>query len=747
MSRKILVYGDVNLNYRDGSGAWLIALANCLLLTNSEVHVLLKADVTDPAKLSGLETLPAGHLHSPQLRPDSGRTEMTQDDAVTRISELDKQLHFDIVITRGSIVAGRMALSGEFTGRMWPYWTEGPSFSFNRTPAQEDLLDRIAQESRRIFVQTEEARSIVESLNAGMSQKVLVMNPIVPDEAFRDKAGSVDSTVLSMAYAGKFARLWNTLQMTELPGRLATAGFAAKLHMIGDKFQNTGGDHDWLAEMKGKAELVDERIVWHGGLPRSQVLDIVYQADIGMCWRDGQLDSSPEISTKMLECAALGTPPILNRTAMHERLLGADYPLFIDNGDPLSVLKQAAEDPTIIERARRVSSDAVRDYSASATAARFTAYFERSEGGPEQGRSMLGRKHRVVVAGHDFKFAADLIETLKQRKDLEVRIDKWRRLSDHDQEASLAAAEWADTVICEWAGPNSVFYSQHLSEDKRLLVRFHGFEVRGQWLDDLEMERVDALVFVSDFYRREVIEKLGWSEDKTTVIPNTIDIADLDRPKVADARFNIGMAGYVPFLKRPDRAVALLRKLVHADERFHLYIRGRAPWHYQWEWEKASGRDAYEAFFASIARDPLLRDRVTFEPFFPDMGNWFRKIGWMVSPSTRETFHLAPIEGMASGAPALVWNRDGADEIFGEDIVHANLDDIAEYVINNSTAEKWAELSLDAKVRAQRYDLVHSRQRWSELLNLPVGEAPPLYGTSILEDGGSSVACLEAKRR
>lgn len=65
-----------------------------------------------------------------------------------------------------------------------------------------------------------------------------------------------------------------------------------------------------------------------------------------MCWRDAALDASPEISTKMLECSALGTPPLLNRTTMHEQLLGADYPLFIDEGDVLATLRPSPAIPS-----------------------------------------------------------------------------------------------------------------------------------------------------------------------------------------------------------------------------------------------------------------------------------------------------------------------------------------------------------------------------------------------------------------
>lgn len=580
-----------------------------------------------------------------------------------------------------------------------------------------------------------------------MTGKTLIMNPIIPDAAYRSKDSEPEpGAPLEMVYAGKFARPWNTLEITQLPSRLAAEGIETALSMVGDKFQGTGPDAAWLEEMKTAAATDDPRVTWHGGLPRARVLDIVHDADVGMCWRGSELDASPEISTKMLECSALGTPPLLNRTTMHEQLLGRDYPLFIDDGDVLATVRRIADAPQLIARARSRAQVAVRPYSTEATVERFRDYFARAEADPATAGALRvrERRQRVVVAGHDFKFASDLIETLQQRDDIELRIDKWHRLASHDKEASMAAAQWADTVICEWSGPNAVFYAKNLPTSTRLIVRFHGFEVRGKWIKDLDPHRVDAFVFISDFYRRQILHTLGWPEHRSTVIHNTIDAADLDRPKLPGAQFHLGLAGYVPFLKRPDRAVDLLRLLLRADDRYHLHIRGRVPWQYQWEWRKPAGQDAYRAFFQVIADDPQLRRHVIFEPFSPDMGNWFRRIGWMTSPSARETFHLAPVEGMASGAPALVWDRDGATEIFGPEFVRSTTEELAEIVLEHIDEPDWADLSSRATERASRYDFIKARDRWLELLSLPRGAQPPLYGESLLAEGAAPQNRAEA---
>ena len=46
---------------------------------------------------------------------------------------------------------------------------------------------------------------------------------------------------IRMVYTGKFAPLWNTLEMTQLPARLGALGVAAELHMVGDKVHEVAG--------------------------------------------------------------------------------------------------------------------------------------------------------------------------------------------------------------------------------------------------------------------------------------------------------------------------------------------------------------------------------------------------------------------------------------------------------------------------------------------------------------------------
>jgi glycosyltransferase involved in cell wall biosynthesis len=179
---------------------------------------------------------------------------------------------------------------------------------------------------------------------------------------------------------------------------------------------------------------------------------------------------------------------------------------------------------------------------------------------------------------------------------------------------------------------------------------------------------VDRFVTVSEHYRDLLIEHLAVPAERVSVIPNAVSLADLDRPGLPGRHHRLGLVGMVPLRKRLDRAVDLLRELHRTDPRYTLHLRGRMPWEYPHEWRKPVQREAYMDLFARLGGDPV-RHAVAFEPFGADMAGWLRKIGWVLSPSTVESFHLAPAEGMASGALPVLWERPGARDIFGDEFV------------------------------------------------------------------------------
>lgn len=328
-----------------------------------------------------------------------------------------------------------------------------------------------------------------------------------------------------------------------------------------------------------------------------------------------------------------------------------------------------------------------------------------------------GQPRKILVSGHDFRFIGDAVAHLSRLPGVEVRVHEWKLSEAEPTDEQRQDAEWADVVLAEWAGRNAVWFSQNLGEHQRLVVHLHGFEADAVWIDQLHFERVEKLVVVSDFYRQKLIAEKGWSEDKLTVIPNTLETAVFERDKRKDARFHLAMIGFTPLLKRADLAIEVLRRLLEKDDRYVLHLRGEAPWKHDWVWNRRVREvDAFAELYAQIGQDSRLRDHVVFERYDSNVEAWLSGIGWVLSLSDRETFHLAAAEGMASGAVPVFLPRDGVTEIFSDRWVFEDPQAIADFIYLTVNDDKWQSESIAAQAYATRFDVVQARILWQEVL-------------------------------
>ncbi|GAA5226897.1 glycosyltransferase [Paeniglutamicibacter antarcticus] len=297
-----------------------------------------------------------------------------------------------------------------------------------------------------------------------------------------------------------------------------------------------------------------------------------------------------------------------------------------------------------------------------------------------------GEPRNVLIAGHDLKFAGAIIEGLKSAGH-NVTVDQWTGHSQHDEAKSRELLVDADVIFCEWSLGNLAWYSKNKLPDQRLVSRFHFQEIITKYPAEVDYANVDELIFVGEYLRRTAITKFGIPENLTKVVFNTVDVTGLDRPKTADARFNLGLVGMVPEHKRLDVALDLVAKLRSTDSRYHLYIKGNRPEEYSWMAARPQEMKFYEEQYTRIETDPLLRDGVTFDGHGSDMQDWYQKIGVSLSVSDFESFHYTIADGAASGAVPMSLAWAGADQIYPAHWLANSVADMAERIIASTASE------------------------------------------------------------
>ncbi|MBT1090642.1 glycosyltransferase [Streptomyces sp. Tu102] len=724
MSRTLraLVYGDVDLNLIDGSAVWAQSTVQALSRAGCDSRLVLKAPVRTGRLTDPLAELPRVGLVSPheeRLLPGLADRPMSPVQASQVLARLDEDEPCDLLVLRGRRLVTRIVADGLFDGRIWAYLTDIPQSAAEMTEAARSDLVRTAEASHRLLCQTEELRCFLETWVPEACGKCVLSPPAVPEPGFPLPDRDTPHDPLRLVYTGKFAPRWNTLPMTRLPQLLAERGAAAELHTVGDKIHDDPGHPDFQADM-ARALSGTPGVRHHGGQSREEAMRIAADCDVGLGWRDPVLDSSLELSTKVLEFGALGLPVVLNRTPAHEALLGTDYPLFVPGraglDDAADTVARVAREP----ESRRLAADrcraAARQYTLDGAAARWRAHLDRAFPAEPGGVSGRRRPLRVGVAGHDLKFLTRLLDHFRSTPGLEVRVDAWPALARHDPDTSRELADWADVVVVEWCGPAAVWYSRHKRRGSRLIVRLHRFELDAGWPRQVDIDAVDRVVCVSPYYARRTREHTGWPASKVVVVPNWVDTDQLDRPKAPGAHHRLGMIGIAPSRKRLDLGLDVLEALRAHDRRWHLSVKSKPPWEYWWIWNKPEEREHYEGVLRRMQTSPLLEGAVVFDTFGPDVAGWLRRVGHVLSTSDDESFHLAPAEGMASGAVPSLLPWPGADEIYDRRWIHETPEAMAE-AIAVLEEDDWQAAGELARVQVREgFSLDRVAETWTELL-------------------------------
>ncbi|MFJ4577969.1 glycosyltransferase [Streptomyces echinatus] len=727
MSRVIraLVYGDVDLNLIDGSAVWAQSTVQALSLAGCETRLVLKAPVltgrlTDP--LAGLPGVTLVRPAEERLVPGQGDRPLSPVQASRLLARLDRDEPCDLLVLRGRRLVGRVVADGRFDGRIWAYLTDIPQSAAAMTEQARAELGRIAAASRRLLCQTEELRCFLEAWVPEACGRSVLCPPSVPEPDFPVPDHDRPHDPLRLVYTGKFAPLWNTLPMTRLPSLLAERGVAAELHTVGDKIHDDPahpGFHDAMFRALNGGTL---GVHHHGGQPREEAMRIAADCDLGLGWRAPGLDASLELSTKVLEFGALGLPVVLNRTPAHEALLGADYPLYVpgraEPEDAAEAVAHAARAPEARRLAAARCRDAARRYTLRAAADRWRGHLDRVFPPAPAGVVHRARPLRVGVAGHDLKFLTRLLDHFRAVPGLDVRVDAWPALARHDPGASRELADWADVVVVEWCGPAAVWYSRHKRRGSRLVIRLHRFELDAEWPGQVDIDAVDRVICVSPYYARRTLEHTGWPRHKVVVVPNWVDADQLDRPKAPGARHRLGMIGIAPSRKRLDLGLDVLEALRARDRRWHLSVKSKPPWEYWWIWNKPEERAHYETILRRVQTSPLLQGAVVFDDFGADVASWLRRIGHVLSTSDDESFHLAPAEGMASGAVPALLPWPGADEIYDRRWIHDGPPAMAEAIAGLGESEgTWRSAADTARAQVREsYALDRVAAAWTDLL-------------------------------
>lgn len=670
---KILVYGDIDINYIDGSAIWVSSILSVLSIEEHiEIDYVIKAPIKNKENFSAIEKLEKVNVIDPFAAFGIESRRLSINEAVDVLQKLNSEKNYDGIVLRGLDLCLEAASRNDLKNKILSYVTNFNHDKESIDANEVEQLRFIYENSKYMFAQTQEAQeclaTIIEPEDSG---KFRVLSPMIPD--YRNEKESFVNKGNTIVYSGKFAKDWYTAEILDAFKKINEMNDEINLIVVGNKFQGE--------LVQKKEQIIDElnsnpKIHWLKGVSREKSNELIEKSDVGIAWRSAKVDNdeSVELSTKVLEYCRAGKPVVLRKTKLHEKLLGSDYPLFVDTEEEfISKILKIMEDPSLY------AATAERCY----LAAKQYTFSERAKSLHQTWWSLKGDKLKLVVAGHDLKFINSMLTYLKENKNIEIKVDQWSNHNSHDEKFGAECVEWADVIVCEWGLGNAVWYSTNKKKYQKLFVRMHGQERKTKFPPLFNYDNIDHFIAISPFIYEEFHRIIDTPRDKMKIINNYVDTNSLNRPKRSGAEFHLGIVGIVPLLKRLDRAIDIFEKLWEKDSRYKLFIKGKRPEEYNW-WTMKKGEeiDYYNNLYKRIEESPW-KDNVTFDGHGSDMDVWFQKIGFILSTSDYETFHLAPAEGMASGSVPVIFNWSGSKAIYDKKWIVSNDDEAVQYILNN----------------------------------------------------------------
>jgi glycosyltransferase involved in cell wall biosynthesis len=716
---KIAVLAEQNFNLIDGSTIWLLNLCKLLALQpDFEITLLL----SHPLRAMILaQELPA-------------RIRIVDATAIRRISDLDGENltpatvtdnvldleraegRFERIVVRGSAYLAALLAAPALNARIVAY---APAALPDLALPEPDWLSAARALRTPLIVQSATAKSALESLCDYPAHVVHVVPPIVFEADTAGEpigAGSADDVPADGAAAAAPAQLCYSGKIDPEYGLDWLLDFCQQyqndkgisVSLIAGKDTYRTRHPDFFAAMDRFRRETEAgafaQVTLVTGVPHAEARATMGRADFAYCLRHPRYDDVIEISTKIVEFCAAGVPPILNDTALNRALFGTDYPYLLRE-EPAQIPARLRQILAGIGGADHIRAKArCAEIAAQFSAQTLSGALARAVRGHD-GTALVTNPRRVLIASHDGKFLQHFLDRAKGDPAIQIIWQPWATTTKPASPPTVP--EDVDTVFCEWCCENAVWHSQNKRKGTKLIVRLHRFEAFRDFPVRVNWAAVDTLIVVSDHFRDIMVDQYGVNPARIHVMPQYIDWPALQRPKLAEARFHLGLVGINPFdHKRFDRAIDFLAALRAQDPRFQLVVRSLMPWQIDWVWENRSDHRAqFLEVFRRIYTEPLLRGAVRFDPAGPDMEEWYRGIGTILSSSDSEGCHTSVIEGMASGCYPVVHDWPGARSLFTP-YVHKDITDAISDVIAFADQPDLAAARGAISARMQPHDVM-----------------------------------------
>lgn len=203
-------------------------------------------------------------------------------------------------------------------------------------------------------------------------------------------------------------------------------------------------------------------------------------------------------------------------------------------------------------------------------------------------------------------------------------------------------AEKAKVIWSDWGNVDAKKVAEFECDAKKIL-RIHAWEVFFQIIHHINLDAFDHVVFVAKHIKEYLEKRHKRTYENAVVIPNGVKMDEWFIAKRKPKNNKIAMAGNIA----EGKGTQLLLFMAKEFPEYDFHVCGRF-----------AQEDVAEYF---MEKKP---DNVILDSWQYDLNDWFKDKTYIISPSIRESQHMAVMEGMACGLKPLVFDWIGAKDIY-----------------------------------------------------------------------------------
>jgi glycosyltransferase involved in cell wall biosynthesis len=225
-----------------------------------------------------------------------------------------------------------------------------------------------------------------------------------------------------------------------------------------------------------------------------------------------------------------------------------------------------------------------------------------------------------------------------------------------------------DIIFFEWCDSN-IIEASHVDKPAgvKYVCRLHSYESHTSQPDGVEWDKVDTLMFVADHIKRRCEKRYDLKKVPIVTIPNGVDYQNYSFA-IRKPGPNFAFVGIFSWKKGIQGLIMTLHWLKKYMPDFTLHAR------VDFFEGDASARQAADYWDFKY---PELKNNIKFYPRREAMlDGWLEDMHFMLSVSTVEAFSYYIAEGMCKGIKPLIYDWEGAREIWGNDNVWNDFDDL-----------------------------------------------------------------------